>query len=161
MLVVGADPDHLLFHAHRPAWFPGVPPDIVVAALGALVVLVLAFLLTRVAPRGPLFITAATLIFAITVRPLGLVIASFVSLVVSAYATEEVRWIETIIWCRGAHRVLLAAVPLGAQSAAAALAAVLRGATSWISFTNLALGFGVVFRSSISRSFLASRSRSR
>ena len=45
-----------------------------------------------------MFITAATLIFAVTVRPLGLVIASFVSLVVSAYATEEVRWVETIIW---------------------------------------------------------------
>jgi len=26
------------------------------------------------------------------------VIASFVSLVVSAYATDEIRWIETLIW---------------------------------------------------------------
>ena len=55
-------------------------------------------LLKRVAPRGPLFITAATLIFAVTVRPLGLVFASFVSLMVSAYATDEIRWIETMIW---------------------------------------------------------------
>ena len=54
-------------------------------------VLGLAFLLMRFAPRGPVFITAATLIFAITVRPLGLVIASFVSLVVSSIATEEVQ----------------------------------------------------------------------
>jgi putative tricarboxylic transport membrane protein len=77
---------------------PGVPPDVVVAGLGAAVVLVLAFLLMRVAPRGPIFITAATLIFAITVRPLGLVFASFVSLVVSSIATEEGSWIETIIW---------------------------------------------------------------
>jgi putative tricarboxylic transport membrane protein len=76
----------------------GVAPDIVVAALGALVVLAFAFLLKSFAPRGPLFITAATLIFAITVRPLGLVFASFVSLTVSSIATEEGNWIETIIW---------------------------------------------------------------
>ena len=77
---------------------PGIPPDIIVAAAGAAAVLTLAFALMRVAPRGPLFITAATLIFAVTVRPLGLVFASFVSLVVSAYATEEIRWVETLIW---------------------------------------------------------------
>jgi hypothetical protein len=77
---------------------PGLAPDIIVAALGAIVALLLAFLLMRVAPRGPIFITAATIIFAVTVRPLGLVFASFVSLVVSAYATEEFRWIETLIW---------------------------------------------------------------
>jgi putative tricarboxylic transport membrane protein len=76
----------------------GVAPDIVVAALGASVVIGLAFLLKTVAPRGPLFITAGTLIFAITVRPLGLVFASFVSLMVSSIATEEGNWIETIIW---------------------------------------------------------------
>jgi hypothetical protein len=77
---------------------PGLPPDIIVAALGASVVILLAFIMMRVAPRGPVFITAATLIFAITVRPLGLVFASFVSLVISSIATEEGSWIETIIW---------------------------------------------------------------
>ena len=77
---------------------PGIAPDIIVAAVGAAAVLSLAFALMRVAPRGPLFITAATLIFAVTVRPLGLVFASFVSLMVSAYATHEIRWIETLIW---------------------------------------------------------------
>ena len=76
----------------------GVSPDIIVAGVGAVVVLALAFALMRVAPRGPLFITAATLIFAVTVRPLGLVFASFVSLVVSATATNEVRWVETMLW---------------------------------------------------------------
>ena len=80
-------------------WVPGVAPDIVVAAVGATTVVVLAFLLTNVAPRGPLFITAATIIFAIAVRPLGLVIASYVALVIAANATKEVRWIETMIWC--------------------------------------------------------------
>ena len=108
-------------------------------------VLLLAFLLRRVAPRGPLFITAATLIFAITVRPLGLVFASFVSLMVSAIATHEMRWIEMMIWAAVLTTVLLAAVPLGAEPAAAALAAVL-GGTDMDLFTNLAQGFGVVFQ---------------
>jgi putative tricarboxylic transport membrane protein len=77
---------------------PGVAPDVIVAAAGAVAVLALAMVMTHVAPRGPVFITAATLIFAVAVRPLGLVISSFVSLIVSAYATEEIRWVETIIW---------------------------------------------------------------
>ena len=77
---------------------PGISPDIIVAAIGAIVVLALAFFMTNFVPRGPLFITAATLIFAVAVRPIGLVAASFVSLVVSAYATEEIRWVETLIW---------------------------------------------------------------
>lgn len=78
---------------------PGISHDVVLAAAGTVVVVVLAFLLTHVAPRGPLFITAATIIFAIAVRPLGLVIASYISLVISANATKEVRWIETLAWC--------------------------------------------------------------
>jgi len=78
---------------------PGVPQDVVVAGVGTVVVVGLAFALMNIAPRGPLFITAATIVFAIAVRPLGLVIASYVSLVVSAVATEKVRWLETFIWC--------------------------------------------------------------
>jgi putative tricarboxylic transport membrane protein len=78
---------------------PGLAQDIVVAAIGTIVVVVLAFVLTRFAPRGPLFITAATIIFAIAARPLGLVIASYISLVISANATREVRWTEALIWC--------------------------------------------------------------
>jgi putative tricarboxylic transport membrane protein len=46
-----------------------------------------------------LFITAATIIFAIAARPLGLIIASYVSLAVSANAARDVRWGETLIWC--------------------------------------------------------------
>ena len=45
---------------------PGIAPDIIVAALGAAVVLALAFLMIRFAPRGPVFITAATLISELT-----------------------------------------------------------------------------------------------
>ena len=77
---------------------PGVAPDVVLAVLETIVLIALAFVVARYAPRGPVFITCATLIFAVTVRPLGLVISSYISLVVSAYATEEIRWTETIIW---------------------------------------------------------------
>jgi putative tricarboxylic transport membrane protein len=48
--------------------------------------------------RGPIFILASTFLFAACIRPLGLVVASFVSIAVSAGATTEVRWLETIIW---------------------------------------------------------------
>ena len=48
--------------------------------------------------RGPLFITLAIIVFAVTIRPLGLVLASYLSIVAAAAATPEVRWIETIIW---------------------------------------------------------------
>jgi putative tricarboxylic transport membrane protein len=78
---------------------PGVAADVVFAAATGVTVVLLAFVLMRIAPRGPLMITAATIVFGVTVRPLGLVIASYISLVVSAYATEEIRWIETLIWC--------------------------------------------------------------
>jgi putative tricarboxylic transport membrane protein len=76
---------------------PGIAADVVFAAVTGVTVVVLSIVLMRIAPRGPLLITAATIVFGVTVRPLGLVIASFISLVVSAYATEEMRWVETII----------------------------------------------------------------
>jgi len=87
-----------VFSTRISSLLPGVAADVVYAAATAIVVVGLAFPLMRLAPRGPLFITAATIVFAVTVRPLGLVISSFLSLMVSAYATDEIRWIETIIW---------------------------------------------------------------
>jgi len=66
--------------------------------LAAIVVLLVTVALGRGDGRGPLYVVAGTLIFAGTIRPLGLVFASFISLMVSAYATDEIRWIETIIW---------------------------------------------------------------
>jgi hypothetical protein len=77
---------------------PGLPPDIVVAVIQAAVMLALAIALTKIAPRGPVLVTAAVLIFAVTVRPLGLVFSTFITILISASATHEVRWIETVIW---------------------------------------------------------------
>jgi hypothetical protein len=66
--------------------------------LASIVVLLVTVVLARGADRGPLYVVAGTLIFAGTIRPLGLVVASFLSLVVSALATVEMRWRETILW---------------------------------------------------------------
>jgi putative tricarboxylic transport membrane protein len=48
--------------------------------------------------RGPLFVTLSVVLFAWLVRPLGLVIASFLSILAAAGATPEAKPIETVIW---------------------------------------------------------------
>jgi putative tricarboxylic transport membrane protein len=47
--------------------------------------------------RGPLFVSLAILSFAVTIRPLGLVISAFASFIISALGTPETKWKETII----------------------------------------------------------------
>jgi putative tricarboxylic transport membrane protein len=82
---------------------PGLLPralSILLAALG-LTLLVLAVLgrgpqLERFSLRGPLFLLAAVVLFGLTIRPLGLVVAGPVAIVVGALASNEVRWGETL-----------------------------------------------------------------
>jgi putative tricarboxylic transport membrane protein len=52
----------------------------------------------RALVRGPLFITLSIIVFAVAIRPFGLVVASYLSIVAAAAATPEVRWIEAIVW---------------------------------------------------------------
>ena len=47
--------------------------------------------------RGVIFIIGSILVFAATIRPLGLVIASFSCMVCCAAASDDVKWRETII----------------------------------------------------------------
>ena len=54
--------------------------------------------LARFYIRGPLFLTAAVFAFAACIRPLGLVIASYVTILISAAATDDVKFRETAIW---------------------------------------------------------------
>ncbi len=55
----------------------------------------------------------ATLIFAITVRPLGLVISSYVALVIASIRDRgRIRWLEAVIWAAVLTAVLLDPVPL-------------------------------------------------
>ncbi len=53
--------------------------------------------LAHYAWRGPLFVSLAILSFALTIRPLGLVVSAFASFIISALGTPETRWKETII----------------------------------------------------------------
>lgn len=90
---------------HGFAFGPGTAPRLFAGILGASgigVALVGCFSegpgLERFAFRGPFFLTLSVFVFAISVRHFGLVIASYVSLIVSGAGTKEVRWIELIIW---------------------------------------------------------------
>jgi hypothetical protein len=47
--------------------------------------------------RGPLLVISAILLFAAMIRPLGLVIASFVTFVISITGTKEMRVLEGLI----------------------------------------------------------------
>jgi putative tricarboxylic transport membrane protein len=87
------------------AFGPGTAPRMFAAALGALGLAVSVTGLFTKGPgidrfylRGPAFITLSVLLFAWMVRPLGLVIASFLSICAAAGATPEARVLETVIW---------------------------------------------------------------
>jgi putative tricarboxylic transport membrane protein len=87
------------------AFGPGTAPRLfagILAALGVAITLTGVLMsgprIERYAWRGPLFITAAILLFANTIRPLGLVVASFLVIMTSAFAAPDVRWKETVIW---------------------------------------------------------------
>lgn len=87
------------------AFGPGTAPRmfaIMLGGLGAIIAVTGFFIkgppMERFGIRGPAFILASVYIFAFSIRPLGLVIASFLSITVSAFATREVRPLETVIW---------------------------------------------------------------
>ncbi len=48
-------------------------------------------------PRVPFLSLGAMVAFGLTVRPLGLVVAGPLAIVIAALASDEVRWVETIV----------------------------------------------------------------
>lgn len=48
--------------------------------------------------RGPVLVTAATLFFAGCIRDFGLVVTSYVTLMLAAGASREVNWLQSAIW---------------------------------------------------------------
>jgi putative tricarboxylic transport membrane protein len=87
------------------AFGPGTAPRMFSVVLGLLGLLVAITGLTTKGPgvdrfyfRGPVFVTLSVVLFAWLVRPLGLVIASYLSILAAAGATPEARIIETLIW---------------------------------------------------------------
>lgn len=48
--------------------------------------------------RAPLLFIVSVIFFGATVRPFGLVVSAFFTLMIASAATREVRWIEATIW---------------------------------------------------------------
>ncbi len=87
------------------AFGPGTAPRLFAFALALMSILVVAsgFLakgpqISRYNLRGVFFIIASILTFAATIRPLGLVFATFVTTLICAAAANDVRWRESVIW---------------------------------------------------------------
>ena len=86
------------------AFGPGTAPRLFAGTLGILALGVMIGGLVTNGPeitgykiRGVIFIIGSILAFAATIRPLGLVIASFATMVICAAAAEDVRWRETLV----------------------------------------------------------------
>jgi putative tricarboxylic transport membrane protein len=86
------------------AFGPGTAPRLFAFCLAILSLGVVVGGLLTVGPditqykiRGIIFIIGAILSFAATIRPLGLVTASFATIVICAAAAEDVKWRETLI----------------------------------------------------------------
>ena len=83
---------------------PGMVPkalSVLLAALGALL-LISSFLQPGImigiqSLRGPVFVLGSLVAFGLAVRPLGLAVAGPIAIVISAFASDEVRWIEAIV----------------------------------------------------------------
>lgn len=87
------------------AFGPGTAPRLfgwLLVAVGAAVtlsgIMVKGAPLERWGIRAPILFIASVVFFGAAVRPLGLVISTFFTLVIAAAASKEVRWIESIIW---------------------------------------------------------------
>lgn len=48
--------------------------------------------------RGPVLILGALVVFGLAVRPLGLVVAGPLAIVIAAFASDETRWGETLVF---------------------------------------------------------------
>jgi len=84
---------------------PGFMPRVLAAITGlcGLVMCASAFtghgaMMERWSMRGMLFVLAGMVAFALTVRPLGLAVAGLLVVIVSAFATSQVRWREVILF---------------------------------------------------------------
>ena len=53
--------------------------------------------LERWSIRGPVLVLGAAVAFGLAVRPLGLIVAGPLAIVISAFASDEVRWGETLL----------------------------------------------------------------
>ena len=83
---------------------PGTAPRLfsgLMLALGFGVALTGALLpgapLERYHLRGPLWVTLSIIVFAAIIRPLGLIVTTFVCFMIAAYGSPDQRWVQTLI----------------------------------------------------------------
>lgn len=86
------------------AFGPGTAPRLFAIMLFGLSAAVTLVGVTTVGPpiekyklRGPLWVLCAIILFAMVIRPVGLVVASFLTWMISIFGTTEMRWIESLI----------------------------------------------------------------
>jgi putative tricarboxylic transport membrane protein len=87
------------------AFGPGTAPRLFIAllSLNALAIIAVGVFasggaLDRFHIRGPLIVTAGVLVFAATIRTLGLIPSTFLLVLISSAASDEVKWVQTLIW---------------------------------------------------------------
>ncbi|MEI6303233.1 MAG: tripartite tricarboxylate transporter TctB family protein [Betaproteobacteria bacterium] len=52
----------------------------------------------RLSIRGPVLVLGAVVLFGLAVRPLGLAVAGPVAIMIGAFASEDVRWVEALVF---------------------------------------------------------------
>ncbi len=84
---------------------PGTAPRLFAGLLAFAGAVVAGFGLTTKGPpvgryslRGLVLVTAAVLAFAAMIRPFGLVISTFITILIASTSSSETRWAEAIIW---------------------------------------------------------------
>jgi putative tricarboxylic transport membrane protein len=84
---------------------PGMLPRGLAVLLGLLGLLLVVDAVLEAGPplerwsiRGPVFVLGAIVAFGLAVRPLGLIVAGPLAIVISAFASDEVRWGETLLF---------------------------------------------------------------
>jgi putative tricarboxylic transport membrane protein len=83
---------------------PGTAPRLFASVLLGLAVVITAIglfvegtELETYAIRGPIMVTIAIVTFAVVIRPIGLVAASFLTFMIASVGSRETRWIEALI----------------------------------------------------------------
>lgn len=89
---------------HGFSFGPGTAPRLFAALLLAFGLVITALGVVFSGPRlegwairGTILTIASILFFAATIRPFGLILSSFISFMIGAFATNEVRWVEAAI----------------------------------------------------------------
>ena len=86
------------------AFGPGTAPRLFAVLLFGLSAAVTLVGITTLGPaiekyrlRGPLWVLLAIVLFAMFIRPLGLVVAAFLTWMISIFGSTEMRWLESVI----------------------------------------------------------------